>query len=263
VHAGAGGVAEEPAIDPQSPARFINRELSWLGFNLRVLEEARNPRHPLLERLRFHSISANNLDEFFMVRVAGLAGQIREGVAEISQDGLTAAEQLERIRAVAQELMTEQDRRWDELRRRSPGEGIVIVEPDELTDADRAFLDERFLNQILLIVTPIAIDPAHPFPFIPNRGFCLALELRRRSDGQRMNALLPISHQLERFTRLPAGATARAPASCRSRRRCRSTPRGCFPATTSRARACSGCCATATSRSRRRPRTWCACSSAR
>src|SRR3989337_2214492 len=129
----------KPQIDLASPSRYINRELSWLGFNRRVLEEARNPRHPLLERLRFHSISASKLDEFFMVRVAGLAGQIREGVAELSQDGLTASEQLERIRAVAQELMSEQDRRWDELCMAMAAEGIVIVKPGELTQADRDF----------------------------------------------------------------------------------------------------------------------------
>ncbi|MDE2384766.1 MAG: RNA degradosome polyphosphate kinase [Alphaproteobacteria bacterium] len=189
-----------------SPHRFFNRELSWLDFNMRVLEEARNPAHPLLERLRFLSISGNNLDEFFMVRVAGLVGQIREQVAEISQDGLTPAEQLEKVRKRAQELMAEQDRRWLQLKEELATNGIAIVADGGLTKPERDWLDLRFLEQILPIVTPIAIDPAHPFPFILNRGFVMAVELRRRSDSNVMRALLPIPPQLERFIRLPGEA---------------------------------------------------------
>ena len=192
----------------ENPSRFYNRELSWLEFNMRVLEEARNPAHPLLERVRFLSISGNNLDEFFMVRVAGLVGQIREQILEISQDGLTPAEQLEKIRKRAQELMAEQDRRWLQLREELKQNNIGIVEEGDLTTHERGWADQRFLDHILPIVTPIAIDPAHPFPFILNRGFVMAVQLRRRHDGNEMNALLPIPSQLERFVRLP-GENAR------------------------------------------------------
>lgn len=190
-----------------SPSRFFNRELSWLEFNMRVLEEAKNPAHPLLERVRFLSISGNNLDEFFMVRVAGLVGQLREQVLEISQDGLTPAEQLELIRKRAQDLMAEQDRRWIQLKAELNTAGIAIIEGDQISDEEREWLDIRFLDHILPIVTPIAIDPAHPFPFILNRGFVMAVELRRRKDGYTMKALLPIPSQLERFIRLPSAAT--------------------------------------------------------
>ena len=190
-----------------SPNRFFNRELSWLEFNMRVLEEARNPAHPLLERLRFLSISGDNLDEFFMVRVAGLVGQLREQVAEISQDGLTPAEQLEKIRKRAQELMVEQDRRWLQLKDELKANGITIIDTSELNKLERDWLDLRFLEQILPIVTPIAIDPAHPFPFILNRGFVMAVDLKRKADGHRMRALLPIPSLLQRFIRMPGEHT--------------------------------------------------------
>jgi polyphosphate kinase len=198
--------SETPAT-LDTPSRFFNRELSWLAFNLRVLEEARNPHHPLLERLRFLSISGSNLDEFFMVRVAGLLGQQREQIQEISQDGLNPSEQLELIRKQAMELMLEQDTRWLQLRDELGENGIDLVEAHELSDDDNRFLDQRFLEQILPVVTPIAIDPAHPFPFILNRGFVLAAELNNKSDSSVMRALIPIPHQLERFVRLPGPLT--------------------------------------------------------
>ena len=193
-----------PAITMDTPERYINREISWLGFNMRVLEEDRNMSHPLLERLRFLSISGNNLDEFFMVRVAGLVGQVRERLPELSDDGLSAQEQLDRVRVLAQDLMAEQDRRWIQLTDELAKNGIVITDGSDLQPHEVSWLDQRFLEQILPVVTPIAIDPAHPFPFIPNRGFIICLELKRRRDGGRMNALLPIPQQLDRFVRLPA-----------------------------------------------------------
>ena len=186
--------------------RFFNRELSWLAFNWRVLEEATNPRVPLLERVRFVSISATNLDEFYTVRVAGLRELVREGNATHSHDGLSPSEQLVLINADARRLMAAQQSAWNKLKREMEAEGIQLVPRSKLTKRDRSFLEEHFLNKVFPVLSPLAIDPAHPFPFIPNTGFCLALELERDGDKRRLQALLPIPQQIDRFVRLPGGA---------------------------------------------------------
>jgi polyphosphate kinase len=205
VDGAADGRADMAAsyADATTPTRFINRELSWLDFNERVLEEAFNPNHPLLERLRFLSISASNLDEFYMVRVAGLKGQVRAGVTTPSPDGLTPAQQLQAINKRAGDLVRRQQASWNELRRQLRETGVSVLDSDELSPDEAEWVASYFKEQIFPVLTPIAVDPAHPFPFIPNAGFSMVLQLQRKEDGEHIDALLLMPPQLERFVRLP------------------------------------------------------------
>jgi polyphosphate kinase len=197
--------APQAEISLDNPSRFINRELSWLDFNFRVVSEAENQRHPLLERLRFVSISASNLDEFYSVRVSGLIGQSNAGILERSPDGATPAQQLVAINARARELIAAQQAAFTELRGLLAGAGITVCTAAELSSEDEHFLDGYFMERVFPVLTPLAVDPAHPFPFIPNMGLVMALKLARDDDHGIMSALIPLPSQIERFVRLPAG----------------------------------------------------------
>lgn len=190
-----------PMIAPDSPQRYFNRELSWLDFNSRVLEEADNELHPILERLRFLSISANNLDEFFMVRVAGLVGQVRGGITTRSQDGLTPKEQLSAINERAASLMSRQQQTWNGLLPLLSEEGVEVLSAEQLSSSEIGWLEEEFLSNIFPVLTPLALDPAHPFPFIPNLGFVLCFQV----DGPGLAPVkfLPVPNMIKRFIRLP------------------------------------------------------------
>jgi len=192
--------------DPLPMTRYFNRELSWLSFNTRVLEEAANSAYPLLERLRFLSISGNNLDEFYMVRVAGLRGQVEAGVEDRSPDGLTPAEQLAAVVERGDELMREQQAMWAELRRKLAEAAFTVLGPNDLAGEDTTWAQAYFLDHVFPVLTPQAIDPAHPFPFIPNTGFSLILELKRPRHQERLIALLMLPTMLPRFVRLPGRA---------------------------------------------------------
>ncbi len=202
-----GALAPDAAELTTSPARFVNREVSWLQFNMRVLEEAGNTHHPLLERLRFVSISANNLDEFFMVRVAGLKGQLRAGLTKRSADGLTPAEQMEEIATLAQHLHLEQQDHWQQLREELFAANVVIHEADDLSPDQVTYLQKLFREEIFPVLSPIAVDPAHPFPFIPNLGFTLAFEMVRTGTTQTLTALVRVPSNLDRFVVLPTELT--------------------------------------------------------
>src|SRR6202049_1895038 len=193
-------ITEAALLSPSQ--RYINRELSWLAFNERVLEEASNSAHPLFERVRFLSISDSNLDEFYMVRVAALKELAASGPPVKSEDGLTPEQQLAAIAEVAAGLVQRQQRVWADLQKRLRGEAIAILDHEALTSDDLVWLRQLFIDRLLPVLTPIAIDPAHPFPFIPNRALAMVVELRR-DDGAQINALRLVPARVWRVIGLP------------------------------------------------------------
>ena len=189
-------------ISLKSKNRFFNRELSWISFNWRVLQEAENENVPLMERVKFLSISASNLDEFYTVRVAGIKEMVRKRIKIQSDDGLSPLEQLREIDYQAKELISHQQVVWKNLVAELRKEGIGFLAIDELTKKEVRFLEEKFLKEIFPVLSPMAIDPAHPFPFIASGGFALALSLKGENSDERLNIILPVPAQIDRFHRL-------------------------------------------------------------
>ncbi|MEE4350771.1 MAG: RNA degradosome polyphosphate kinase [Pacificimonas sp.] len=200
--------SSDPFADFPPAARFINRELSWLKFNERVLEEANNAAYPLLERLKFLAISGDNLDEFYMVRVAGLHGQVEEGVETLTPEGQTPAQQLKAVRSEAEQLTMRQQQIWNALHDELDDIGIEVLTLDTVNADEKAWLERYFLEQIYPVLTPQTLDPAHPFPFIPNLGFGLIMELDQPGDGESLMTLVIMPPSLGRYIRLP-GTEAR------------------------------------------------------
>ncbi len=200
-----------PGLDKTNPDRFFNRELSWLAFNRRVMEEARNPAHPLLERLRFLSISGSNLDEFFMVRVAGLKGQQLQGIDDPSADGRSPGQQLAEIEAEVNRLVDEQQSEWQKLHGLLAEQGVIVHGAGSERERLRASLRQYFSEQIFPILTPQVLDPAHPFPFIPNRGLGVIFDLQRQATGDTVRELVMIPASLPRLVPVPGEATSFVP----------------------------------------------------
>ena len=192
----------------QQPSRFFNRELSWLAFNERVLAEATNPNYPLLERLRFLSISGSNIDEFLMVRVAGLCGQVRRQIEEISIDGLTPSQALAQTHEKVLELERIQQRIWTDLKDELSRAGIRVIGDETLEPAREDWLRDFFLEHIMPVITPQAIDPAHPFPFVANQGIGVLLSLTRLADEAPVMEMVLIPASLPRFVRIPGEEAA-------------------------------------------------------
>ncbi len=196
-------IESDAASTVREPERLLNRELSWLAFDQRVLEEAQNPHHPLLERVRFLSIMASNLDEFFMVRVAGLKQQVLAGVVTPSPDGLTPLQQLGAVRERVHEMMLTARNTWHGLRQELRENGIAVIDASELTEIETEWLRAKFVADIFPVLTPLAMGPTHSFPFILNRGIALAVQMFDASTGRDLDALVPIPPQLDRFVALP------------------------------------------------------------
>ena len=194
---------KKPAWEMLGSERFLNRELSWLAFDQRVLEEAQNPGHPLLERVRFLSITSSNLDEFFMVRFAGLKQQVLAGIVAPGPDGLTPLEQVAAVRLRVEEMTHDARATWHALNQELRQNGIAVIDAAELTAAETEWLRGKFEADIFPILTPLAMGPTHSFPFILNRGISLAIQMFDDGNGRELEALVPVPSQLDRFVALP------------------------------------------------------------